>query len=337
LLLFWTIAMTMLLETRKNKSILNFFLLGLFVGLAFLAKYAAVYFFLSLFFLIIIDKKTLSVFKEMRFGFFVFVISFILVLLPNFYWNFNNNWITLVHTFNNANLKNLNLNILGPIKFLTAQIFMVGPVLFISFIFLTKYFVLDFENKFLLVFSLPIIFIVLVESFLVRANANWAAPALISIFILFFRLVNYYKSIFIKINFVFNYVVVIFLFGSIFASSKNNIFDRVRGIKVFSDELSLIIGNNDLVISDRIIFSNISYEMRNESNTIYMSYKDGKPITNHFQISSPLNKNRKIDFFLIGELDDVSYLSKDFKGVLINEFDVPFSPNNLRLYEINFK
>ena len=132
--------------------------------------------------------------------------------------------------------RNLNLNILEPIKFLTAQIFMVGPVLFISFIFLTKYFVLDFENKFLLVFSLPIIFIVLVESFLVRANANWAAPALISIFILFFRLVNYYKSIFIKINFVFNYVVVIFLFGSIFASSKNNIFDRVRGIKVFSDE-----------------------------------------------------------------------------------------------------
>ena len=68
-----------------------------------------------------------------------------------------------------------------------------------------------------------------------------------------------------------------------------------------------------------------------------MSYKDGKPITNHFQISSPLKKNRKIDFFLIGELDDVSYLSKDVKGVLINEFDVPFSPNNLRLYEINFK
>ena len=46
LLLFWTIGMIMLLETRNNNSILNFFLLGLFLGLAFLSKYAAVYFLL---------------------------------------------------------------------------------------------------------------------------------------------------------------------------------------------------------------------------------------------------------------------------------------------------
>jgi len=36
-------------------------------------------------------------------------------------------------------------------------------------------------------------------------------------------------------------------------------------------------------------------------------------------------------------LDDVSYLSKKNTGSLIKEFDVPFSSNQLKLYEINFK
>ena len=337
LLLFWTMGMIVLLDTRNNNSILNFLLLGLFLGLAFLSKYAAVYFLLSLLLLIIMDNKTRGAFKNKPIGAVVFVISFVLVLLPNIYWNLNNDWITLAHTSDNANLKNLNLNVFEPVKFLIAQILMVGPILFISFIFLIKHFVLDFENKFLLIFSLPIIFIVLIESFLVRANANWAAPALISLFVLFFRLVNYYKSIFIKINFVVNYVVVVFLFGSIFVSSKNKAFDRVRGVGDFTEEISLMVGDKDLVVSDRIVFCNLSYEARNKSINLYMPYGGDGPITNHFQMSSPFNKNQKNSFFLIGELSDVSYLLKNFQGGLVREFVVPFSSNNLKLYEINLK
>ena len=49
LLLFWVLAMTKLLETRVGGSVISFFLLGVFLGLAFLAKYAAVYFLLCFF------------------------------------------------------------------------------------------------------------------------------------------------------------------------------------------------------------------------------------------------------------------------------------------------
>ena len=337
LLLFWTIGMIKLLETRDDGTILNFFLLGLFLGLAFLAKYAAVYFLLSLLFLIFLDKKTRAVFKSNPVGVVVFFISFVMVFLPNIFWNLNNGWVTLTHTSDNANLQNINLSFFEPLKFLISQILMVGPILFVSFVFLIKYFVLDFQNKFLLIFSLPIIFIILVESFLVRANANWAAPALISVFILFFRLVNNNKSIYIKINFVVNCVVVVFLFGSVLISSENKMFDRIRGVGTFAEEVLLIVGDKDLVISDRIIFSNISYEARNNSNKIYMPYKSGGPVTNHFQMSSPFDKNQKNDFFLIGELNDISYLAKNHQGRLVREFVVPFNSNNLKLYEVNFK
>ncbi len=336
LLLFWTLAMTKLLEIRDNQSTIKFFLFGLFVGLAFLSKYAGVYFLLSFLILLILDKKTFEVFYKNFFGSIIFVLLFVLVISPNIYWNINNGWVTFSHTVDNANLKNLKLNFYEPLKFFIAQTLMIGPMLFVFFIYMIRSFRLDFGNKFLLIFSLPVLIIVLVESFLVRANANWAAPALISVFILFFRLIDNKKRNLISINFLVNYVIGVFLFLSILTSSENKIFDRIRGVNVFANEVQTIIGDKDLVVSDRIIFSNISYELRNETNKLYMPHKSGSIITNHFQISSPLNKKRDNSFYLIGNLSDISYLSKQNNAKLVKEFVVPFSSGRLKLYEISF-
>jgi 4-amino-4-deoxy-L-arabinose transferase-like glycosyltransferase len=335
LLLFWAISMVLLLKVIKTNLTINFFLLGLFLGLGFLAKYAAIYFLLSLLLLLFLDKTSLKSFRNNPLGVFVFLFSFIVVLFPNILWNFNNGWITFSHTSDNANLQNLNLNFYEPIKFVGSQILMVGPLLFIFVIFFLKNLRLDYENKFLLIFSLPIIFIVLVESFLVRANANWAAPALISIFIFLFRLVN--KNYLLKINFTFNYLIAFLLFFSILITSENKVFDRITGVGIFSNNLSDIIKEKDIVVSDRIIFSNIAYQLRNKENLILMPHKTGTSITNHFQMSSALNTDRKNDFFLLGDLSNISYLSNEKKSKLIKEFDVPFSSEPLKLYEIYFK
>ena len=335
LLLFWVISMVLLLKVIKTNLTINFFLLGLVLGLGFLAKYAAIYFLLSLLLLLFLDKTSLKSFRNNPLGVLVFLFSFIVVLLPNILWNFNNGWITFSHTSDNANLQNLNLNLYEPIKFFGSQILMVGPFLFIFFIFFLKNFRMDYENKFLLIFSLPIIFIVLVESFLVRANANWAAPALISIFVFLFRLVK--KNYLLKINFTFNYLIAFLLFFSILTTSENKVFDRITGVGIFSKNLSDIIKEKDIVVSDRIIFSNIAYQLRNKENLILMPHKTGTSITNHFQMSSALNIDRKNDFFLLGDLSNISYLSNKKKSKLIKEFDVPFSSEPLKLYEIYFK
>ncbi|MDC0498203.1 glycosyltransferase family 39 protein [Alphaproteobacteria bacterium] len=335
LLLFWATSMVLLLKVIKTNLTINFFLLGLVLGLGFLAKYAAIYFLLSLLLLLFLDRTSLKSFRNNPLGVLVFLLSLIVVLLPNILWNFTNGWITFSHTSDNANLQNLNLNLYEPIKFFGSQILMVGPVLFIFFIFFLKNFRLDYENRFLLIFSLPIILIVLIESFLVRANANWAAPALISVFIILFRLVN--KGSLLKINFIFNYLITFFLFFSILITSENKVFDRITGVGKFSNNLSDIIKDKDIVISDRIIFSNIAYQLRKKENLIFMPYEMNAPITNHFQMSSALNIDRKNDFFLLGDLSNISYLSNKKKNKLIKEFDVPFSSEPLKLYEIYFK
>ena len=102
----------------------------------------------------ITQSSPIAVMKKNKISFFAFVLTLLLVVLPNVYWNFNNGWVTLSHTADNTNLQNLNLNFYEPFKFLFSQIFMLGVVLFFSFLYVIKSFHLDFENKFLLVFSL---------------------------------------------------------------------------------------------------------------------------------------------------------------------------------------
>ena len=132
--------------------------------------------------LIFLDKKTRTTFIYKITNLLIFIGSLLLVLLPNIVWNNNVGWITLLHTSENAGLDRATINLYQGFEFILSQILMLSPFLFIIFIFITKKITFNFQTKFLLSFSIPIFLIVLLESILVRANANWAAVALISFF-----------------------------------------------------------------------------------------------------------------------------------------------------------
>ena len=112
-----------------------------------------------------------------------------IIIVPNIVWNFNNDWITLQHTSDNANFANVEIDLIRGLEFLLIQILMLGPFMFLGGLFgFNKW---NYIQKIFLIFSIPIILIVLIEAILVRANANWAAPALISLFaLLYIRIKN---------------------------------------------------------------------------------------------------------------------------------------------------
>ena len=129
------------------------------------------------------------------------------MITPNILWNIKNNWTTFEHTINNAALDRTNINFVESLKFIGSQIIMIGPLIFLFFIFgLVKNLINDFNTRFLLIFSLPIFVIILIESILVRANANWAAVSLISFLILFIHIVFKYAKKLIFINNIANLV-----------------------------------------------------------------------------------------------------------------------------------
>ena len=135
LIFFWTISLYFLLKIRNEPSIINFVLLGIFVGLSFLSKYAAVYFILSIIFILFVDLKLKKIFLEKFISVIIFLFSLSVVLLPNIIWNIQSGWVTLVHTSDNISLNSINVNLIRGLEFILIQALMLGTCYICLFFF----------------------------------------------------------------------------------------------------------------------------------------------------------------------------------------------------------
>tara|TARA_Y100001970_G_scaffold105663_1_gene132336 strand:+ start:237 stop:1049 length:813 start_codon:yes stop_codon:yes gene_type:complete len=268
----------------------------------------------------------------------IFIGSLLLVLLPNIIWNKNMGWITLLHTSENAGLDRTMINLFQGFEFILSQVLMLSPFLFIIFIFIIKKITFNFKTKFLLSFSLPIFLIVLLESVLVRANANWAAVALVSFFILMINQVFESSKKIIFINNIFNFIFCLIFYLLIAFSSSLSLFDRINGISSFAKLINEkhLKDKEKLVVEDRMLYSNLRYIFRNSKIKIYMPYNPKNKISNHFQMSQPLNENFEEDFFYIGNKSQLSYLKKNKRIKKVDNIGVLFNKTSISIYEVTF-
>ena len=102
------------------------------LGLSFLAKYAAIYFFISFVVLLFFDSRLRDILYANKSKFIIFLITVIIVVLPNIIWNASNGWLTFFHTSDNANLNNIDISFSRGFIFLILQILMIGPILFVG-------------------------------------------------------------------------------------------------------------------------------------------------------------------------------------------------------------
>ena len=315
LLFFWTLSLNMVIKIKKTPNTKNFVLLGIFLGLALLSKYAAIYFILCFFIYVLLDKefRNLLLFNYLKFILCIFCIIF--VIMPNIVWNINNSWVTFQHTSDNANFGNIKINFLRGFEFLVIQILMLGPILFIANVVNYKKINIKPNTKFLLIFSLPIFLIVFVEAVIVRANANWAAPALISFFLFLYINIIGMKSLYFRLNIFFNFLFCVIFFILVGLSYPSKMFDRISGLNVYANEIlneGQKNGVRDYVISDRLLFASVSYELRNYDLNFFMPHKLGEKTTNHFKITSPLKEEMNRSFVFIGDINEINYLINDF-------------------------
>ena len=338
LLLFWTLSLNELIKIKNKQDTKSFLLLGVFLGLAFLSKYAAVYFVICLLIYIIIDNSFKKFFIKNYLGFLLSFVCAFVILFPNLIWNFKNGWVTFQHTSDNANFNNIDISFFRGVEFLLFQALMVGPFLFLGAMINLKNINFDKSHKILLVFSMPIFVIVSIEAVIVRANANWAAPALISFYLfLYITLKNGFIK---KINILFNFVFCFVFFLLVGLSYQSSIFNRINGINEYAKNIlynDLQGKISHLVVSDRLLYASLSYQLRDEDVTFLMPYRDNSKITNHFMLSSPLKSNMNEDFILIGEPSEINYLKNIFK---ISKKETPnqkFTNSKTPVYEINFK
>ena len=123
-------------------------------------------------------------------------------------------------------------------------------------------------------------------------------------------------------------------------SYPSKIFDRISGInnyalEIYRNSTDDIVKN--IVVSDRLLFSSLNFELRDMNINFYMPHNEGEEITNHFKIVSPLSKNINENFILIGSPSDINYLENEYSLLKINSPDQKFTKRKLDVYEVVFE
>ncbi|MDJ0631038.1 MAG: glycosyltransferase family 39 protein [Rhodobacter sp.] len=154
-------------------------LTGVALGMAFLSKYAAVYYLICAGLAAVLVPSARPGWKAAG----VFGLAFLVTVSPNAVWNLLNGLTTVQHTLDNADWvrdpgARAGLNLAGLAGFLASQFAVVGPVVFGAFLVaVSRWRRAGPGARLLLLFSLPILLIVCVQAVLNQAYANWAASA----------------------------------------------------------------------------------------------------------------------------------------------------------------
>ena len=178
LLLCWSIALYAWIKLVETQRLGYALLAGASVGVGLLAKYAAIYFFLC----VAIDAWTDRRAREaLGRGRWLAIAGLALALIaPNILWNASHGFATFSHTAERAGWQALPINLGSAAEFLGTQFAVFGPILFAALLVLAwRAWQGDREQPRLrlLVFSLPVLLLLVVQALFSQALANWAATA----------------------------------------------------------------------------------------------------------------------------------------------------------------
>ncbi len=179
----WSAGLYCLARLREGPSWPHAIGLGVAIGWAFLAKYAAIYFLLGAGLSVLMDapvRRALVSLQGAAAGAMV-----LLLLSGNLAWNVANDFATVSHTAANANWGGQLFNFEDIFDFLTGQLGVFGPVAFIALVIAVVQVCANSARGWdqarprlmLVLFTAPPILIVSVQAFISRAHANWAASA----------------------------------------------------------------------------------------------------------------------------------------------------------------
>ncbi|MCR5877767.1 glycosyltransferase family 39 protein [Phenylobacterium sp. J367] len=153
---------------------------GASLGLAFLSKYAAVYGLIGIALHLVLSEDARRAWSPNRI--LLALGAFAAVLAPNVIWNAQHGFATVQHTAANAawgGRQLFNFPELG--EFLLTQFGVFGPIpfaaLIVGLVVAIRRRTLAAEDLLLLCFVLPPLLIVIGQSFVSRANANWSGAA----------------------------------------------------------------------------------------------------------------------------------------------------------------
>jgi 4-amino-4-deoxy-L-arabinose transferase-like glycosyltransferase len=181
LLAAWAVALLAYLQAPKARGLGWSLVLGLAIGIGFLAKYAMAYFVVAAALHAIWSRDAQGFWLSRR-GLIAIAVT-LLCLAPNLVWNAANGWATFGHTAANAAWNDAATDTEGAPAWIGAQFGVFGPILMLALLWrlaLLRRRPADQMERLLLCFTCTPLLIVLVQAIIARAHANWAAPAYVA-------------------------------------------------------------------------------------------------------------------------------------------------------------
>ncbi len=185
LLFFWSVALLALAKLSQAPSVGWATALGVALGLGLLSKYAMLYFVLGAGLALLSNAQGRRLIAS-RAGLIALAVALI-VFAPNIIWNFTHHFETVGHTAANANLGG-EFKATKLFEFLGAQIAIFGPIAMGLLVWglargWMERALAGADTLLITLAALPLV-IVTIEAVISRANANWAAPAFVSLAVL---------------------------------------------------------------------------------------------------------------------------------------------------------
>ncbi|MDV7141376.1 glycosyltransferase family 39 protein [Tropicimonas sp. TH_r6] len=272
---------------------------GVALGLAFLAKYAAIYYVLGAGLAAIFLWQGRPGWGPALSG----AVAFLLTISPNILWNLANGLSTVEHTLDNADWvrapgDRAQLNLSGLGEFLGSQFIIFGPVLFAALLWLGfRYSSLSAERRFALFFSLPILAVVSIQALLSEAYANWAASAYLAATLLVVPWLLEGRTPWLRGNLILNGAVAILLplltvFGTGLRVGPDGdlLLARYLGRSEMSQTILDIAereGVGIIVADDRDVLADLFYFNRDGDVDVYARPETGRP-SNHYVLKYSL-------------------------------------------------
>jgi 4-amino-4-deoxy-L-arabinose transferase-like glycosyltransferase len=178
LVLFWATALYAFIRAREGGGTGWWVAVGLACGLGLLAKYAMAYWlFSALGYVLLVPAER----RHLR-PLLAAAALALLVHSPNFWWNWQNGFVSYVHVRDNAGMSEPLIHPEAFLEFFGSQFAVFGPLFFAGLLVLTASprTLAEPRARLLASFALPVLAMMLAVSFLSRAQPNWAAPAFVS-------------------------------------------------------------------------------------------------------------------------------------------------------------
>ena len=347
LLFFWALALLAVWHVWTAPRWGWAVALGAAFGFGFLAKYAMGYFLLGVVaFALLTPRAPLK--TAWRYLAVALVVA-AAIIAPNLVWNSVHGWATVSHTAANANWgEGGGLHLIEALAFAGAQFGVFGPILLLALIARLAMWRRDPPNmaeRFLLAFAIPVLVLMIVQSGISRAHANWAAVSYIAGVILVVGWLERIRQPWpIRISLVLHMAVFI-AFTLYFAGAINpklpktvDIFHQMRGWRSLSQlvmhRIEAAPDETSVAADDREVMAELDYYLRDRFFPLVIATGNGPP-GNQYELENPITAANGRSVLLIARYADrQDILNKFAEHRLTDQWNISTGQGRRRGYFI---